>query len=67
MLPTAHAEENGSLIPLRKPAVFLTHASLPSHKAADSEILKSAFVEQSRNRWVREWGRIQSKGFNFGA
>jgi hypothetical protein len=44
MLSTAHGEENGSLIPVRKPAVFLTHASLPLHNAADSEILRSVFV-----------------------
>jgi hypothetical protein len=35
-----------------KPAVFLTHASLLSHIAADSEHVISAFVGLNRNRWV---------------
>jgi hypothetical protein len=49
------------------PAVFLTHASLPSRIAADSESTNSAFVGLCRNRLVRGMGWIQSKGFNFGA
>jgi hypothetical protein len=34
MLPNARAEENGSHTRPRGPAVFLTHASPPSHIAA---------------------------------
>ena len=45
--------------PPRKPAVFLTHASPPSHIAADSEHINSAFVGSRRNRWVRA-----GEGFN---
>jgi hypothetical protein len=67
MLPGAHAEENGLPMPLHQQAVFLTHASPPSHNTADSEFLISRFVGLHRNRWVRARGRIQSKGFNFGA
>jgi hypothetical protein len=63
MLPTAQAEENGSLRPPHKPAVFLPHASPPSHFATDSEHVISAFVWKNRNRWVRAGERIQSKGF----
>jgi len=59
MLPNTHAEENGLHTPPRKPAVFLTHASPPSHIAADSKHLNSAFVAQHRNRQVRG-----GKGFN---
>jgi hypothetical protein len=35
------------------PAVFLTHASPPSHIAADSEIINAALFGSRRNRWVR--------------
>jgi hypothetical protein len=59
MLAHTHAEENGIHMPSRKPAVFLTHASPPSHIAADSEIINSAFVGSHRNRQVRG-----EKGFN---
>ena len=59
MLPNAHAEENVSHTPPHRPAVFLTHASPPSHIAADSEPINSAFVGSRRNRWVRG-----VKGFN---
>src|SRR5450759_4233240 len=59
MLATTHAEENGSHTPLRKPAVFLTHASPPLRNAADSEIINSAFAGSRRNRWVRG-----GEGFN---
>jgi hypothetical protein len=60
MLANAHAEENGSHMPSRRPAVFLTRASPPSHIAADSELINSAFVGSHRNRWVRGGG----EGFN---
>jgi hypothetical protein len=55
MLASAHAEENGS----HRPSVFLTHASPPSHIAADSELINSAFVGSRRNRWLRA-----REGFN---
>jgi len=53
MIPNALAEENGSRMPPHMPAVFLTHASLPSHIAADSDLINSAFTGSHRNRWVR--------------
>src|SRR5450759_1219095 len=59
MLAHTHAEENGSHTPPHMPAVFLTHASPPSHIAADSELIDSAFIGSSRNRRVR-----RGKGFN---
>jgi hypothetical protein len=59
MLACAHAEENGAHTPPHRPAVFLTHASPPSHIAADSELINSAFVRSSRNRRVRA-----GEGFN---
>jgi hypothetical protein len=59
MLPRAHAEENGTHMPPRRPAVFLTHASPPSHIAADSEPINAALFVSSRNRRVR---RVE--GFN---
>ena len=59
MLANAHAEENGSHMPSRRPAVFLTHASPPSHIATDSELINSAFVGSHRNRRVRA-----REGFN---
>jgi hypothetical protein len=43
----------------RKPAVFLTHASPPSHIAADSEFFNSAFIGSRRNLRVRG-----GEGFN---
>jgi len=60
MLAHAPAEENGSHKPPRKPAVFLTHASPPSHIAADSDLIISALVGSHRNRRVRGGG-IQSE------
>ena len=64
MLPTAHAEENGILMPLQEQAVFLTHASLPPHIAADSEHISTAMVHANRNRRVR--GEKDSiEGFQF--
>ncbi len=59
MLPSAHAEENGLLVPLRQLAVFLTHASPPLHNAADSEPSLSPFVGSYRNR-----GCAREDGFN---
>jgi hypothetical protein len=59
MLAHAPSEENGSHKPPRKPAVFLTHASPPSHIAADSDLIISALVLSHRNRRVRGGG-----GFN---
>jgi hypothetical protein len=59
MLAGALAEENGTHMPSRRPAVFLTHASSPSHIAADSELINSAFVGSRRNRWLRA-----REGFN---
>jgi hypothetical protein len=64
MLPTAHAKENGILMPLQEQAVFLTHASLPPHIAADSEHISTAMVHANRNRRVR--GEKDSiEGFQF--
>jgi hypothetical protein len=59
MFPNAHAEENGAHTPPYMPAVFLTHASPPSHIAADSELINAALFGSRRNRWVRG-----GKGFN---
>jgi hypothetical protein len=59
MLAYAHAEENGSHALPRRPAVFLTHASPPSHIAADSELINAALFGSRRNRWVRG-----GEGFN---
>ncbi len=59
MFASAHAEENGSHTPPCKPAVFLTHASSPSHIAADFELFNSAFIGSRRNRRVR-----RGEGFN---
>jgi hypothetical protein len=59
MLTCAHAEENGSRSPPHMLAVFLTHASPPSHIAADSEIINAALFGSLRNRWVRA-----GEGFN---
>ena len=53
MLAHAHAEENGTRTPPHGPAVFLTHALLPPHIAADSELINKAFVGSHRNRRVR--------------
>jgi hypothetical protein len=56
MLPHALAEENGSHMPPHMQAVFLTHASLPSHNAADSDLINATLVGSYRNRWVRGGG-----------
>jgi len=59
MLADAQAGENGSHSPRHKPAVFLTHASPPSHTAADSGFMDAALFGSRRNRWVR-----RGEGFN---
>jgi hypothetical protein len=59
MLPNTHAKEDDSHTPPRKLAVFLTHASPPSHTAADSELINAAAFGSSRNRRARG-----GKGFN---
>jgi len=58
-LPTHTPKKTAHTRLPRKPAVFLTHASPPSHAAADSEFINSALFGSSRNRRVR--GR---EGFN---
>ena len=66
MLPTTHAEENGLPILLFELAVFLTHASLAPHGAANSELFQ---LQEFRKIEIVgcEGERIQSEGFNFGA
>ena len=59
MLASPHADENGAHTPPRRPAVFLAHASPPSHTAADSELIILALAGSRRNRRVRG-----GKGFN---
>ena len=58
---------------LRDPAFHVLESgknfsgSEPRDANADSENVSTARVQANRNRRVREEGRIQSKGFNFGA
>jgi hypothetical protein len=65
MLANTHSEENGAHTLPHMPAVFLSHASPPSHIAADSEFSISALV--GSRRFVRRGGKDSIEGFNFGA
>src|SRR5450759_2835737 len=53
MLAGAHAEEIGAHAPPHRSAVFLAHASPPSHTATDSELIVSGLVRSTRNRRLR--------------